>query len=1324
MANLDFNAEPYWDDFQATNGALENNYMRILFRPGYAVQARELTQIQSIIQNQIQQFGNHIFQDGSPVVGGHLTLDTSAFYVKLDKQYQGVDIDLEDFLGKTVMNNLTPKTRARVVQTFSNATDRALIVKYLRGADFLASQTLVTAGAENIATATILSSAFTGAASTVSINDGVFYVGGFFVKVSPQTIVLEAYSSTPTYRVGLQIEEDIVTESDDTMLLDPAQESFNYQAPGAHRYKYNLVLSKRALDSVDDSRFFELLRVENGVVTKQVNYPIYSELEKTLARRTYDESGNYVVKPFRVSVSANTPLNNATANSTFLINIEPGKAYVKGFEYETISSQKFSANRARTYNTNIDYNLSAYYGNSLRLTDVLGSNTAGIMFGRVGEEVDIHCVSNNQISLTGSSEKYYATRIGTARVKDVENGGAVGQFDFFFIDTNFTPILGVTPNQDPTSFKKVFFPAHFTASSNSYVGGTLTILDGDAAGESQLISSYDGTTKFALVDVNFSSAITTGTKFSLTLPFAAAESISVANTSTFTTANLQANVSSQSKTKVGDAYLQDTNFNKNIFELANDHVKRDGYANFTMYRRYFVGNQLFNGTSNGSFSLTLSTGDIFDFGSNGALVSNAEILENLMVVVTNSTNSSNGKIIDLTTASRSVKKISPTQIEIYTNSFGGTSFYADVYITTKNINVGGGGPGSARSKTLVSSNAALTVNDTLASATDVVGYTAVKLNAANGIAYFTSNTVINKTPGEKQSLFISDVIRINKVYDSANVFHVPNTVNMIDITDRYTFDSGQNDNYYDHSAIILKPGANPPTGQTAVLFDRFSHGGGSAYLSGGSYSSTLYDNNQIPFYKSISGKLYNLRDCIDMRPIRDAGTVTAPYITSPLTPTINIGTTNLYLVSANTNKTSNAISPPITTGSIISIGSPAQYRRVANVVNTTAVIVATPFVFGSNQTDLAINVVRDNKLINFGNTTSTWLQRPSDPIELDYQYYLPRIDKIVVTKDKEFKILTGVPGLNPQEPVENENAMPIYRINIPAYTASPEEIDLHYIDNRRYTMKDISVIDERLSNLEEYVRLKDSEADIIANPPKDSTGYADKPILGTLVDEYNDLASADTVNDFSASIENGMLTAYKHITPFDLVPVDKNDATIHDKIVSLQYTEVSAVTQGFSTNNANSTVQTAVIGKFEGFVTLTPESDYFYSSVHQPAVTDNLGRDWQIAHGTVNTRPTFTSTYLNLTYLGQYNLLYNNAYILGQNNPLSMLERTISIPDFTCDPTVTEPASTVDVPITTTGVADVLNSQWHGSSTLTGSINIGGFAGGYGFGWLDNLQKK
>ena len=59
----DFNNSPYWDDFDGSK-----NYHRILFKPGFAVQSRELTQIQSILQDQIQKFGQHIFKEGSKVL--------------------------------------------------------------------------------------------------------------------------------------------------------------------------------------------------------------------------------------------------------------------------------------------------------------------------------------------------------------------------------------------------------------------------------------------------------------------------------------------------------------------------------------------------------------------------------------------------------------------------------------------------------------------------------------------------------------------------------------------------------------------------------------------------------------------------------------------------------------------------------------------------------------------------------------------------------------------------------------------------------------------------------------------------------------------------------------------------------------------------------------------------------------------------------------------------------------------------------------------------------------------------------------------------------
>lgn len=1284
MANFDFNAEPYYDDFTAPNGALESNYMRILFRPGYAVQARELTQIQSIIQNQIKQFGNHIFQDGSPVVGGHMTLDTSAVYVKLSKQYQGVDIDLDNFIGKTVFNGETPRTRARVIQTFSNSTDRTIMVKYLRGADFGASQTITTAGAENVASANIVSSSATGFGSVASINEGVFYAGGFFVKVYPQTIVLDPYSTTPTYRVGLQIEEDIITESDDTMLLDPAQESFNYQAPGAHRYKFNLVLAKRALDSVDDSRFFELLRVENGVVTKQVNYPIYSELEKTLARRTYDESGNYVVKPFRINVTANTPANTTAANNSFIINVEPGKAYVNGFEYETIGTQRFSAARARTFAKANTHLIDARYGNSIEVEDLKG-NTGGIQFSKDYNQIDIHCVDTASINLDGNTHKYYATTIGTARVKNIDYGGSEGVYALNLIDVNFRPIMGMSATNPSSLFNTVYVPQYFANTSNAYVGGTLTVLTGDAAGESRIITSYDPTyaAPYLSVDRDFSSKILGNCKFSITVPMTGAASIALPNTSTYLSSNLRANVSSDSKNEVGDTYLDDTNFNKNIFELPNYYVKYDGYDNVGLYRRIRKNISL-SVDGSGSVGVNGSDEGIYDFGTTGSALSNATIREKIIVVVTSGTASLIGNVIDMTTGGRSITKVSDLSLTINTNSYAGTAYTVDVYVTTKVSNLSS----VKRTKSLVSSNSEITVNDLYTDATSVIGYTDVKVNPTSGIAWYTSSSVIPKTPGERQSLFVSDVIKINKVYDSGSISAAVTPSNAVDITDRYTFDSGQNDNYYDHASIMLKPGSNPPAGQTAVLFDYFAHAAAAGYLAGESYPQAMYDSETIPLYKSLSGRVYNLRDCIDLRPIRDSGVATQPYISQTLTPRVNVASGG-YTVLANTNLMSNVLSPPIVTGNMINVGG--QLRKVTNVVNTIAVTVSTPFT--SACTNVAISVVNDNKV--FGDTV---LHNPSYPLQLDYEYYLPRIDKVIATKDREIKILTGVPSLTPQEPMENENALPLYKVHVPAYTASTEAIDLEYIDNRRFTMKDISDIEERLTNLEEHVYLKESESEIINNPPKDSSGRNDKPIYGTLVDDFEDLSSADTSVDFSASIENGKLTTYKYTIPFHLIPADSSDTSIQDKFITLPYTEVAAVTQAFSTNNANSVVQSAVIGKFEGFVTLTPESDYYYSTEHQPAVTDTIGRYFQIAQNPVVGNPVFTIGYLNSIGAGQYyTAYYNGTTMLGANQPTSF-GRVVRVPDYSVPATATEPSTTTTMPVTTSGATDVIDRQWFGTT--------------------------
>ena len=74
----DLNVAPYYDDFDK-----DDNFKKVLFRPGFAVQARELTQLQSTLQDQIEQHSNHIFKEGAMVIPGQLSLNLRFYTLKL-----------------------------------------------------------------------------------------------------------------------------------------------------------------------------------------------------------------------------------------------------------------------------------------------------------------------------------------------------------------------------------------------------------------------------------------------------------------------------------------------------------------------------------------------------------------------------------------------------------------------------------------------------------------------------------------------------------------------------------------------------------------------------------------------------------------------------------------------------------------------------------------------------------------------------------------------------------------------------------------------------------------------------------------------------------------------------------------------------------------------------------------------------------------------------------------------------------------------------------------------------------------------------------------
>lgn len=1124
---MDFSVEPYFDDFEGDSGAKSKNFMRILFRPGYAVQARELTQLQSILQNQIGNLGDFIFKDGSPVEGGHITFDNTVKSIKLQAND---NVTLADFDNQLIINSVGSATKRAVViatddTTQSDSVAGSLIIKYLTGSEFADSETIeIATGTQR--EATLVSSNSSTKGSIVSINEGVFYVDGYFIYVPPQTIVLDPESTKPTYRIGLEIDDSIVDESEDSTLLDPAQGAFNYQAPGATRYQYNLVLSKRLLSSTDDSRFFELLRIENGVVTKQVEYPMLGNIEKTLARRTYDESGDYTVRPFKVTVS-DDPANT----STFLVNIEPGKAYVKGFEFETISTVRMVADKARSTNTSTDYNMSLEFGNYVTATNVYSGNLEGFSTENFGK-LDLHIVPSGQVN-TANQQAYTNTKIGTARVRDIEYAGT-GTHYAYLLDVNIPPIV-VNAASVGANTLALPLPATFTSTAGAIANVPISILAGNSSGDSRSIVSYNASTKIAVVDRAFTQLIDTSSLVSLNFGVKDINSL-VRDPGTYTagTANVYATKNSASglfpcmdisvsgKDTLGNTILYRSEFNRLDYRLPESFIAQNSFSNV-----YFTNRKTLTNVSFTAGNTTIATGsgldsnELYPFGVTSGYLSDQVARLNFFVIVRDkqTSNLSNGQVVIWDRGSvgtgNGVFQTSTTSVTLDTITTG--NFIGDVLLNVRDNNAS---VNFRRTKTLTgnTSNTTLKASDAPTNGTNIVGtanVASVKFDAANGYLWFTNANDIVKTPGVRQSLYVPDVVKVIAIYESGNNSHAPNTTNARDITDHFLFDSGQRDNYYDHASIILRDGVRHPSGQTVVMFQYYAHDSTSGFFSADSYSASEYQNGTIPYYASEKFGYVALRDAIDFRPTRTIGT-------------------------------------------------------------------------SSNVQVFAINGLR--------------LPQPDSVINLSYSFYLPRIDKLVLTRDKQFKLLSGTPAVYPQIPADTDDSMSLYTITVPAYTAHPSDVQLAYIENKRYTMRDIGALDKRIEQLEYYTSLNTLEN----NTTKKSILYTDgataKEHYGIITDSFIDFSVADTQNpDLLCYMHGGNLLPFQQHTPFEFMFQNATGPyKVNDRTYSLNYTETPAVVQNTATKAIS--VQPFAFAQFRGEIDLRPQTDFYFASEIVPQI--------------------------------------------------------------------------------------------------------------------------
>ena len=1150
--NLNLNQSPYFDDYDESK-----DFHQVLYKPAVAVQARELSQEQTILRNQLKRFGDHVFANGSRVSGGEVHIDKEYSFVKLQTIYNAVDITPSLFSGKTIIGTESGTKAVVVNYAVVNATTgdpNTLWIKYISGGAVTekvqgikitaegsgytttpavsitggggsgATAVAVVGAAQNIiginitaagsgytstptvaitggggtsatATATlntspafsnserivatdfsvsalVATSSATGTGSAVSNDEGYYYFNGNFVRVGAQTLILDNYTNTPSYRIGMQVTAEIVDSGDDSTLLDNAQGAYNYAAPGADRLKYSLTLTKKTTDSTDDIDFIEMLRLVDGERTKEIKYPVYSVLADTFARRTYDESGSYTVRHFPLQLK-----DHSSDATKFIAKIDPGKAYVFGVEYETLVSTDLEVDRARDFRNVNGFDRLMQYGNYTIVKTLTGG--WDISSDAV---VDLH--NNTSITLTNPST-YATTKVGTARVRQLNYSSGTTPTNYIFkmylYDVTMTA-------GDYASVERIVIP-------ESPLSGTVA-LNADCL--------IDDTGKVGGVSI-------------------------------------------------GDAKLFETNFNTMFFKLSQDVIKtiRDGSGNIdTSYtiQRVFKDVQINSGAS-----ALASGGSTETFYGTGVLSDTIKKTHYHAVVKTaGNSGLAVGAIINYEGAASGVITVAGNGQSVVLNTGQSGHTYTADFIATmnvdtkqektktlvsnyqKNITSPGGGVNAFTSLDISDVNTIHAIYDSGSGGTDALPPT-LTVSSASG-TFLAGETITGGTSGATGVVIDHSTATIVKFVVTAGTFAGTETITggtnsytatMVSlaagdtvITSRYILDTGQRDNFYGHGRLQLSGTA--ATGRILVIMDYFTHSG-TGYFSVDSYTASGLPDSyaDIPSYISpTSGTEFQLRDCIDFRPRLQDGS----------------GSTSMQ-----------------------------------------------------------------NGEIPYPNLN--W--------QADYSYYLPRVDAVYISRDLNFGIYTGQSRELPIPPVQMDGTMTLWMLKIPAYTFDTRDIDPVYIENRRYTMKDIAGIEKRVKRIEYYTSLSLLEKDAEALVIKDTAGL-DRFKNGILVDGFKGHSIGNVLDaDYKCSIDfkDQELRPPFNSNLVDLSYVSGSSTGVQKTgdLITLPYTSVVFASQTQVSKAIN--VNPFNVLQWIGTADLAPSGDNWVATNNAPDVLVNKGEN-------------------------------------------------------------------------------------------------------------------
>ena len=1198
---LNFNVDPYYDDFDPSK-----NFHRILFKPGFAVQARELTQSQTILQSQISKFADNIFSQNTPVTGGKVTTNLNCYYLKL---VNSTGLVAGDFLNKIVQDS-TGTILAKVVATSeatgtdANAGDPpTLVVTYLSGVQFSSGTTIYTT--DNSATGLLIPTGATGNSSVASISDGVFYVVngysysntqntdgtyskysiGNFVSVQPQTIILSKYSNTPSTRVGLTITETIYDYINDSSLLDPAIGATNYQAPGADRYVVELILTALSLDIGQDDQFIELVRIDNGSIIKQVNDTVYSKINDYIAKRDYETNGDYIVNDFNL-----TPMKHGGKHGTdddyYDLTIGKGLAYVQGYRVENQSQIVLTGNRARTTKSLTNNSVYIDYG-SYFITDTM----SGLFDITSMPTVDLHSVTTANIN-SSNATTYNSTLVGTGFIRNLDYQSSTSTntksyiYHTYVNDINTTTLTGNVANATTTTatfYVPVGSGGKWSGVDQAYYNTTLSITSGTGIGQIRNITNWTGANRTATVSPAFSITPDATSNFSLIFSTYDVESIVQKNSSTYAlTANTNINVSGKlNSIPNGDTVLWDTTGPEMIFPIGYPYVSTLTSPNYYSTIRWT--NQGF-GVGN-TMIITAPTGTQFQ-GTVSTPIYGEQFKQLYTVIDTN------GNILDFSNTSNYVTLTSSTSATFTSPTYGPSDTSGVTVIA--NMYVDGSSSGIVKTKTLV------TGSTTTAGTLATVSGTSIKVDTTAAQTYIpAANISYSSLP-----LYVTDVKAITAIYDtgssSTTISNGATISSYTDVSNSFVLDNGQRDNYYDWASIKLKPGVAKPAGNILVVYNYYSHGGGDGFFSVASYANKDYSET----YTAKNGNLYILRDCIDFRPVR-----TNPSAT-------NFSSTSYTWEYKSASSTTHGVMLPNDLSSFTNSYSYYLGRKDKLVLTKDGdfqIIEGTPSV------------------------------APEFPVEPKGSLLLANITLDPYT--------TYVPG---------EGAM--------AYKSYVTNLSIQKVLHKRWAKSDISELQDQVNNLEYYTSLSLLEQNANALQVPDANGL-NRFKNGILVDDFSSFGAADTYYpNYSAkiNIRTKELTPITSVTNFQLqnpwvlasrgtlsntngISINSISGT-NSNIFTLPYTSSNVITQPLASSTISVNPFSVVL--YEGVQTLSPAVDNWCNSIEVPAILTNdpnlqhnqltyginlvTAGDWQSIPGTKSLIGT-TPTVNNLSYNNQGN---------------------------------------------------------------------------------------